>query len=95
MNIELEGDPACQHNRYYLFVLLGIIHVGSALWVYKDAKLRGQSLYWALGTALMPEAFFPIYFWRIEPKLILVLPGMYQRQYGFDSQVQALRTTLY
>ena len=62
-------------QQIYLFVLLGIIHVGSALWVYKDAKLRGQSLYWALGTALMPEAFFPIYFWRIEPKLIWFCPA--------------------
>lgn len=62
-------------QHIYLFVLLGIIHVGSALWVYKDAKRRGQSLYWALGTILMPEAFFPIYFWRIEPKLIWYCPA--------------------
>ena len=59
----------------YLFVLLGIIHVGSALWLYKDAKLRGQSPYWALGAVLVPEAFFPIYFWRIEPKLIWYCPA--------------------
>lgn len=62
-------------QQIYLFVLLGVIHIGSAHWVYKDAKLRGQSLYWALGTILMPEAFFPIYFWRIEPKLIWYCPA--------------------
>lgn len=62
-------------QNIYLYALLGIIHVGSAIWVYKDAKLRGQSPYWALGTVLMPEAFFPIYFWRIEPELIWHCPA--------------------
>ena len=62
-------------HQIYLLVLLGVIHIGTALWVYKDAKLRGQPLYWALGTILMPEAFFPIYFWRIEPKLIWYCPA--------------------
>lgn len=32
-------------------------------------------MYWALGTILMPEAFFPIYFWRMEPKLIWYCPA--------------------
>ena len=59
----------------YLFSLLGVIHVGSALWVYKEVKLRGQSLLWVLGTVLMPEAFFPIYFWRVEPKLMWYCPA--------------------
>ena len=62
-------------QNIYLFSLLGVIHVGSALWVYSDVKRRGQSLFWVLGTVLIPEAFFPIYFWRIEPRLIWYCPA--------------------
>ncbi len=62
-------------QQIYLFVLLGVIHIGAAFWVYNDVKRRGQSLFWVLGTVLMPEAFFPIYFWRIEPKLIWYCPS--------------------
>lgn len=58
-----------------MFSLLAVIHVGSALWVYTDVKRREQSLFWVLGTVLMPEAFFPIYFWRIESKLIWYCPS--------------------
>ena len=32
-------------------------------------------MFWVLGTLLMPEACFPLYFWRIKPELIWTCPA--------------------
>ena len=47
-----------------------LIHGGLALWVYNDIKLRDRSMLWILGILLVPEAFFPLYFWNRAPELI-------------------------
>lgn len=47
-----------------------LIHVGLALWTYRDIKLRERSMLWILGVLFVPEAFFPLYFWNRAPELI-------------------------
>ncbi len=58
---------------YGLFVI-GLINGGLALWVYHDSKLQERSVLWALGTFLIPKAFFPIYFWNQIPILTWICP---------------------
>lgn len=47
-----------------------LLHVGLALWIYRDIKLRDRSMLWILGVLFVPEAFFPLYFWNRAPELI-------------------------
>ena len=60
----------CNLSEMYGFIVLILIHGGLALWVYNDIKLRERSMLWILGILLVPEAFFPLYFWNQAPELV-------------------------
>ena len=66
-------NPDLIGEVYGLF-LIALIRGGLALWVYNDSKLQERSGFWALGTFLFPQAFFPLYFWNQLPELIWTCP---------------------
>jgi len=75
-------------SNFEMFGLLmrGVMQGGLALWVYSDVRRRERSMLWTLGTFLIPEAFFPLYFWNQIPELTWTCPQCHRRNRIYSRQ---------
>ena len=80
-------------QQIYGLILQAFLHVGLALWIYNDTKLRDRSILWVVGTFIVPEAFFPLYFWNTSPQLIWICPDCQRQNRAWSRQCRRCNRT--